>query len=235
MALQSSTGYVRIAISTGYDETKLNVNWLTFATTDWRESNPSQVWIGIEMQGSYQFDLAIKETISVPLEEPYEQDDNGEDITHEDQEITTGYLPQSREQAEELLRNLSVKGADFASVNFYDGNEEIPQEIVPLWKPDLNVKEGEKYAFYTDEWRTYIVLQDHTTQLNWTPDRANTLWELWDESEESEEFPEWQERDESGDYRRYQVGEKCSYNGDHWVNNYANNTYKPDVYGWTKI
>lgn len=230
MALQSSTGYVRIAISTGYDETKLNVNWLTFATTDWRESNPSQVWVGVEMQGSHSFDLAIKEIITVSLPEPYEQDEDGEDITHEDQEITTGYLPQSREQAEEMLRNLSVKGADFASVNFYSGNEEVPQDIIPLWKPDLNVKEGDKHQFYTDDWETYVVLQDHTTQLNWTPDRATTLWELF--VEESDETQPWVQP--TGAQDAYQIDDETTHNGSEWISTVPNNVWEPGVYGWAQ-
>jgi hypothetical protein len=105
MALQTSTGYVRIAISTGFDESKLTVNWLTFHNSNWRENNPRRVWQSINENGSHTFDLAIKE-----------KQLNSE--TSEEEEIITGYLPQSMEQAHELLKNLNVNDARFANINF---------------------------------------------------------------------------------------------------------------------
>jgi len=117
MALQSSTGYVRMSISTGFDETKLTVNWMTFHNSNWRENNPRRVWAGIVEIGSHTFDLSIKETQLMELDEPYE-DQEGNLITHENQEVVIGYLPQSMDQAHELLRNLSGKDCNFKAVNF---------------------------------------------------------------------------------------------------------------------
>jgi len=105
MALQSSTGYVRFAISTGFDETSLTVNWMTFHNSNWRENNPRRVWQGIAEIGSHTFDLSIKSTQLNPE-------------TGEEEEIVTGYLPQSMEQAHELLRNLSGRDCDFKRVNW---------------------------------------------------------------------------------------------------------------------
>lgn len=105
MALQSSTGYVRFSISTGFDETTLTVNWLTFHNDNWRENNPRRVWQGIAELGSHTFDLAIREIQANPE-------------TGEDEEVITGYKPQSMETAHELLRNLSGKDCNFAGVNF---------------------------------------------------------------------------------------------------------------------
>jgi hypothetical protein len=102
MALQSSTGYVRLAISTGFDEAYLTVNWMCFHNANWRENNPRRVWAGIVEIGSHTFDLAIRV--------------NPE--TNEEEEVVTGYLPQSMETAHELLRNLSGKDCNFRSVNF---------------------------------------------------------------------------------------------------------------------
>mgnify|MGYP003642026066 FL=1 len=105
MALQTSTGYVRITnISLGADNTTLTVSWLTFHNSNWRENNPQRRWSGINENGSYTFDLAIKE---IQLNE------NGEET-----EIITGYLPQDIPTAHELLRNLDVKEAKFKGINF---------------------------------------------------------------------------------------------------------------------
>jgi hypothetical protein len=105
MALQSSTGYVRLAINTGFDEAYLTVNWMCFHNANWRENNPRRVWAGIVEIGSNTFDLAIKETQINPESE-------------EEEELVIGYLPQSMETAHELLRNLSGKDCNFKSVNF---------------------------------------------------------------------------------------------------------------------
>jgi hypothetical protein len=117
MALQSSTGYVRISISTGFDESTLTVNWMCFHNSNWRENNPRRVWAGIVEIGSHTFDLALKETQTIELDQPY-QDKNGKLITHEIREVTVGYLPQSMETAHELLRSLSGKECNFKSVSF---------------------------------------------------------------------------------------------------------------------
>lgn len=118
MALQTSTGYVRITnVSLGADNTTLTVNWLTFHNSNWRENNPQRRWSGIIENGCYTFDLAIKEKQQVQLDQPYE-DEQGNVITHEEQDVIIGYLPQSIEQAHELLRNLSGKDCNFKAVNF---------------------------------------------------------------------------------------------------------------------
>lgn len=105
MALQTSTGYVRITnVSLGADNTTLTVNWLTFHNSNWRENNPQRRWASIMENGSHTFDLAIME---IQLNE------QGEEV-----EVITGYLPQTMEQAHELLRNLSGKDCNFKAVNF---------------------------------------------------------------------------------------------------------------------
>lgn len=104
MALQSGSGYVRFSISTGMDDKSLTVNWLTFHNSNWRENNPRRVWQSIVENGSFTFDLSIKETQI--------------NAQGEEEEIITGYLPQSMEQAHELLRNLSGKDCNFKGVNF---------------------------------------------------------------------------------------------------------------------
>ena len=118
MALQTSSGYVRITnVSLGSDNTTLTVNWLTFHNSNWRENNPRRVWQNILENGSHTFDLAIKEIQSVELETP-KQDDEGNIVTHEDQEVIIGYKPQSIEQAHIELMNLDAKEAKFSAINW---------------------------------------------------------------------------------------------------------------------
>jgi hypothetical protein len=117
MALQTSTGQVRLSINTGFDQASLTVNWMTFRPGNWRELNPQRVWSSIVEIGSNTFDLAIRERQQVPLAQPY-SDEQGNLITHEEQEVITGYLPQSMETAHELLRNLTGRDCNFRTVNW---------------------------------------------------------------------------------------------------------------------
>lgn len=96
-----------------------------------------------------------------------------------------------------------------------------------LWSGNgLEVKAGEIYL-YNDE--LYRVVQDHTTQNDWTPDVAVSLYvEI-----SVEEFPEWKQP--QGAHDAYKIGKKVSHNDKHWINTYDNNTYEPGVYGWDEI
>lgn len=49
------------------------------------------------------------------------------------------------------------------------------KEYYPEWKEDLGeVKQGEKYQLNDN---LYEVVQDHTTQANWSPEKQSSLWE----------------------------------------------------------
>ena len=75
----------------------------------------------------------------------------------------------------------------------------------------------------------YRVLQNHTSQNDWTPDVAVSLYvEI-----SVEEFPEWKQP--QGAHDAYKIGKKVSHNGKHWINTYDNNIYEPGVYGWEEI
>lgn len=96
-----------------------------------------------------------------------------------------------------------------------------------LWNGNgLAVKAGEIYL-YNDE--LYRVVQDHTTQNDWTPDKTPALYTKIS----VEEFPQWVQP--TGAHDAYKIGKKVSHNGKHWINTYDNNIYEPGVYGWEEI
>jgi hypothetical protein len=47
-----------------------------------------------------------------------------------------------------------------------------PEEL-PLWRVGIPVQSGQRYVYNS---AVYIVQQAHTTQADWTPDVATTLW-----------------------------------------------------------
>jgi len=164
MALQNSIGYVRLSINTGFDEKTMSVNWMTFSNTDWKESNPERVFSDILETGSCGFDLSVKD---------------GEEII--------GYLPQSMEQAHLLLKEMNIKGAQFANYEFeiieveINGETKVEQELNPLWSPDLKIQTGEVYQFFDGEsWGDYECLQDHASTKELVPNKATEYWKLAD-------------------------------------------------------
>ena len=75
----------------------------------------------------------------------------------------------------------------------------------------------------------YKCVQAHTTQADWTPDITPALWV----AVSIEEYPEWVQP--TGAHDAYNIGDKVTYNGNHYVCDINGNVYAPDVYGWTLI
>lgn len=83
---------------------------------------------------------------------------------------------------------------------------------------------------YTDG-KLYKCIQDHTSQADWTPDTAVSLWV--NISDPADEWPEWSQP--VGAHDAYDLGAKVSHNGKHWTSNVAANVWEPGVYGWTEV
>ena len=75
----------------------------------------------------------------------------------------------------------------------------------------------------------YKCVQAHTTQADWTPDITPALWVVVS----IEEYPEWVQP--TGAHDAYNIGDKVTYKGNHYVCDINGNVYAPDVYGWTLI
>lgn len=96
-----------------------------------------------------------------------------------------------------------------------------------LWSGNgLAVKAGEIYL-YNDE--LYRVVQDHTTQNDWTPDKTPALYTKIS----VEEFPQWVQP--TGAQDAYKKGDKVTYENKHWISTADNNVWQPGVYGWDEI
>ena len=96
-----------------------------------------------------------------------------------------------------------------------------------LWSGNgLAVKAGEIYLYNNE---LYRVVQDHTTQPDWTPDITPALYTKIS----VEEFPQWVQP--TGAQDAYKKGDKVTYDNKHWISTADNNVWQPGVYGWDEI
>lgn len=79
----------------------------------------------------------------------------------------------------------------------------------------------------------YKVLQDHTSQEEWTPDTASSLYVSI--SDPAIEYPEWKQP--SGSHDAYNTGDKVTYKGKKYVSLIDSNTWSPEDYpsGWQLV
>ena len=126
------------------------------------------------------------------------------------------------EKAKALRKKIESMSAELTDADAID----VP-ELFPKW----TLKE---YAFgdrvrYEDI--LYKCLQAHTSQSDWTPDVAVSLWVRVDDP--SIEFPEWKQP--TGAQDAYMKGDKVSYNGKHYISIVDNNVWSPTTYGWEEV
>lgn len=99
-------------------------------------------------------------------------------------------------------------------------------ELFPAWSGDSIAYAKDDRVKYEDF--LFKCLQAHTSQPDWTPIAAVSLWVRVDDP--SEEWPEW--RQPAGAHDAYEKGYKVSHNEKHWISNVDANVWEPGVYGW---
>lgn len=79
--------------------------------------------------------------------------------------------------------------------------------------------------------KIYRCLQAHTSQEDWKPGIAPSLWK--EIGNPNAEWKEWSQP--IGAIDTYAVGDKVSHNNKHWVSSQNNNIWEPGIYGWEEI
>jgi hypothetical protein len=77
----------------------------------------------------------------------------------------------------------------------------------------------------------YRCISGHTSQPDWAPDVAVSLWVRI--ADPAEEWPEWIQP--VGGHDAYGIGAQVSHNGKHWASDVDGNVWEPGVYGWTEV
>lgn len=81
------------------------------------------------------------------------------------------------------------------------------------------------------EGRLYQCVQAHTSQEDWTPPAAASLWA--EIADPAEEWPKWAQP--IGAHDAYNAGDKVSHSDKKWTSDLDGNVWEPGVYGWTEV
>ena len=98
-------------------------------------------------------------------------------------------------------------------------------ELYPKWKPNVSYTTGLKVRY---SGILYTVLAAHTSQADWTPDAAPSLFAKVLIPDASI-VPKWEQPDSTNPY---QIGDRVTHNEQTWVSIVDNNVWEPGVYGW---
>ena len=129
----------------------------------------------------------------------------------------------TKEQARQfrkLLESNAESMSDEEILNYPD--------FVEKWKSGKSYSVGKRLEH---NGTIYTVLQDHTSQDDWTPDAAPSLFTKVLIPDASV-IPEWEQPDSTNPYM---TGDKVTHNSKTWVSDVDNNVWEPGVYGWTEV
>ena len=97
-------------------------------------------------------------------------------------------------------------------------------EFYPEWTTDTDYAAGFKVQYGG---KLYKCLQAHTSQPDWTPDAAPSLWAKV-LIPDPDVIPAWEQPDSTNPYSK---GDKVMHNGKTWVSDVDNNVWEPGVVG----
>lgn len=99
--------------------------------------------------------------------------------------------------------------------------------IVREWAEGVAYRTGDKVAY---EDAVYRCLQAHTSQPDWAPDVAHSLWA---KGYRPGEVPEWEQP--TGATDAYSKGDRVRHVGKVWESQVDANVWEPGVFGWAEV
>lgn len=120
------------------------------------------------------------------------------------------------------------KAIEKTAVTLTDSEAFDVAELFPMWKTDTAYQTGDRVQYDS---KLYKCLQAHTSQADWIPSTAVSLWV--EVADPAIEFPEWKQP--TGAHDAYMTGDKVSHNEKHWICTMDYCTYEPGVFGWDEV
>ena len=114
-----------------------------------------------------------------------------------------------------------------AAISLTDEDALLAPELYPHWGPNMQVTVDERMYY---EEKLYRVVQAHTTQEGWEPDKTPALFT---EVAKPGEIPVWKQP--TGAQDAYMTGDKVHYPTETdpvYISTVDNNVWSPGVYGW---
>lgn len=115
--------------------------------------------------------------------------------------------------------------AEAGSIDDVTAGEHI--DVFSPWASAVSYKTGNLRTY---NGKLYRCVQAHTSQDDWTPDAATSLWAVT--SDPAEEWPAWSQPVGATD--AYAKDSKVTHNNKRWISDVDANVWEPGVYGWTE-
>lgn len=154
-------------------------------------------------------------------------------------EMCAGRVPSNKQELQNNINSVEqkvttplsiafVKMAEKGDIDEVTANENI--DFFLEWKTGVNYKANTLLQY---EGLLYRVLQEHTSQVDWTPDKTPALYKVLAINENG--IMEWARPISSVD--AYMIGDECMFNGVHKRSTIDNNVWSPDEYpaGWEDV
>ena len=146
----------------------------------------------------------------------------------EDVESTLGVLLGAGETADDGERARQTRALMMQTAQALPDEQamELPA-LFPEWESGVSYAQDDRICYQN---QLYKCLQGHTSQDDWTPDTAVSLWVAV--SDPAEEWPQWKQP--SGAHDAYPKGAKVTRNGKRYTSNVDGNTWEPPTQ-WTEF
>ena len=123
-------------------------------------------------------------------------------------------------QLRKLLENQTATMTDEQILNYPD--------FVEKWRPNKKYEKDKRLEY---NGVIYKAITTHTSQANWTPGTASSLYTKV-LIPDSNVIPEWEQPESTNPYAK---GDKVTHNGKTWESEVDNNVWEPGVYGWNEV
>lgn len=138
---------------------------------------------------------------------------------------TSGPVAAAVKNANEAASIAFVTLAEAGSIDDVTAGEHM--DVFSPWASAVSYKTGNLRTY---NGKLYRCVQAHTSQDDWTPDAATSLWALT--SDPAEEWPAWSQPVGATD--AYAKDSKVTHNDKRWISDVDANVWEPGVYGWTE-
>ena len=161
-----------------------------------------------------------------------DEQEDGYHLIFDEEKYNAYILEQQREEAikngKEVFEKLTEQNILKSAV---DAEAYTMRYLYPTWSgKGVKYKKDDRFM-HNDKF--YKVLQEHTSQEEWKPDTASSLYvEI---SDPNVEYPEWKQPSHAED--AYNISDKVTYNGKKYKSLINANTWSPEAYpaGWEEI